>query len=325
MSSVRRFRKRLLSVPWAIGLIGAMSIGAMAATAAEYKEQTVDVGGLKGSMMRPATAASHPAVLIVGASGPLDRDGNNPPGIRTDTYKLLADALADAGIASLRYDKRGVGASAPAAPAGAELAVNDYAADVAAMANWLSAQSNVSKVILAGHSDGALQALMAADLTKAAGFVLLAAPGRAPGINLREQLSRLPLSETDRAFGRSIMDALESGIDIGLIPANLLEMFRPSKQPLLRSILRLDPQLLLVNRREPVLIVGGGADAQATRADFDALLAARRDAVTLWSAAMTHTLKDADPADPRQLNVNADPTRALAPDVVAGIVAFVRR
>jgi uncharacterized protein len=322
MVCVSGFRFRLLM---AIGWLLSSAVLTTPATAADYKPQAVDVGGLKGTLLRPAASGSHPAILIVGAAGPLDRDGNNPPGIRTNSYKMLAEALADAGIASLRFDKRGVGGSASAAAAGTELSVNDYAADVAAMANWLSAQSNISKIIVAGHSDGALQALMAADLTKAAGFVLLSSPGREPGIGLREQLARLPLSETDRAHGLSIMNALESDIDIGVVPVNLQEMFRPSKQPLLRSILRLDPQMLLVNRREPVLIVGGGADSQATRADFDALAAARRDAITVWSATMTHSLKTADPADPRQLNVNSDTARSLVPDVVAAVVAFVRR
>jgi uncharacterized protein len=291
--------------------------------AAEFKEQAVNVGGLNGTLLRPTTAGAHPAMLIVGAAGPLDRDGNNPPNIRTNSYKLLAEALAAAGISSLRYDKRGVGASV--ATARAELSVNEYAADVATMANWLSAQSDVSKVLIAGHRDGALQALIAADLTKVAGFVLLSAPGREPGIGLREQLARQILSEADRAAGFSIMNALESDIDIGEVPVNLQELFRPSVQPLLRSILRLDPQMLLVNRREPVLIVGGGADSQITRTDFEGLAAARRDATTLWSPSMAHALKNADPSDPRQLRMNTDAGRPLAADVVAGVVAFVRR
>jgi uncharacterized protein len=292
--------------------------------AAEFQEQAVDVGGLKGTLLRPAPPGKHPAVVIVGAAGPLNRDGNNAPAITTNTYKLLAEALAGAGIASLRYDKRGVGTSARPA-SGTELSVNDYAADVATIVNWLAAQADVSKVVITGHSDGALQALIAADLTKVAGFVLLSSPGREPGIGLREQLARLPLADADRAAGLSIMDALESDIDIGVVPISLQELFRPSKQPLLRSILRLDPQMLLVNRREPVLIIGGGADGRVTRGDFDALVAARRDATLLWSASMTHTLKSADPNDPRQLRVDTDEARALAADVVAAITAFVRR
>jgi uncharacterized protein len=288
------------------------------------KAQAVDVGGLKGTLLRPVQPVTHPAVLIVGGAGPLDRDGNNPPSVSTDTYKLLAEALADAGIASLRYDKRGVGSSV-AATAGAELSVNDYAADVAAMANWLSGQAGISKVVIAGHRDGALQGLIAADLTKVAAFILLGAPGREPGIGLRELLSRQFLSEADRAAGNSIMNALESDIDTGVVPANLQDIFRPSVQPLLRSILRLDPQMLLVNRREPVLIIGGGADNQVTRADFDALLAARRDALAHWSDRMTQVLKNADAQDPRQLNVNTDPARPLAADMVAAIVGFVKK
>jgi uncharacterized protein len=321
MVCVSGFRSKILVT---IGCLLGSAWFAAPAAAADNRPQAVEIRGLKGTLLRPASGGAHPAVLIVGAAGPLDRDGNNPPGVRTNTYKLLAEALADAGITSLRFDKRGVGASAPAA-AGVELSVNDYAADVAAAANWLSGQSDISKVIIAGHRDGGLQALMAADLTKAAGYVLLSVPGREPGIGLREQLTRLPITETERAHGLSIMNALESDIDIGVVPVNLQEMFRPSMQPLLRSILRLDPQMLLVNRREPVLIVGGGADSHVTRADFDALTAARRNTTTLWSASMTHTLKNADPADPRQLNVNADSARPLAADVVAAVVAFARR
>jgi fermentation-respiration switch protein FrsA (DUF1100 family) len=65
---------------------------------------------LVGVLSRPAGNAAVPAVLIINGSGPPDRDGNQKR-LRLDVSRQIADALREAGIASLRYDKRGVGAS----------------------------------------------------------------------------------------------------------------------------------------------------------------------------------------------------------------------
>src|SRR3546814_6556905 len=58
-----------------------------------------------------------PAVLLLQGSGPTDRDGNQPPALRTDLLRQIADLLAARGIASLRYDKRGMYANAASLPA----------------------------------------------------------------------------------------------------------------------------------------------------------------------------------------------------------------
>src|SRR6185437_11043535 len=77
-------------------------------------------GDIAGSLVVGPGTGPHPVVLIIAGSGPTDRDGNSPapvaPGrtLDTDSYKLLAQALAAHGIASVRYDKRGIGASAKA-------------------------------------------------------------------------------------------------------------------------------------------------------------------------------------------------------------------
>lgn len=65
---------------------------------------------LSGTLCMPDDEGPHPAVLLVSGSGPLDRD-SNMPGQRLDVAKSLAEGLATRGVASLRYDKRGVGAS----------------------------------------------------------------------------------------------------------------------------------------------------------------------------------------------------------------------
>src|ERR1700736_314589 len=53
-----------------------------------------------------------PVVLLLSGSGPTDRNGNSPmlPG-KNNSLLMLAEGLAENGIASLRYDKRGVGES----------------------------------------------------------------------------------------------------------------------------------------------------------------------------------------------------------------------
>lgn len=63
-------------------------------------------GMLRGSLLLPRSAVPPPVVLLVAGSGPTDRDGNNPFGGNNRYLLRLAEALAERGIASVRYDKR---------------------------------------------------------------------------------------------------------------------------------------------------------------------------------------------------------------------------
>jgi len=90
-------------------------------------------GSIQGSLRLPRSPAKGPVVLIVAGSGPTDRDGNSRGAAgRNDSLKLLADALADAGFASVRYDKRGIAASAGAMTREADLRFETYVQDAAA-------------------------------------------------------------------------------------------------------------------------------------------------------------------------------------------------
>ena len=80
-------------------------------------------GVLRGSLLPPRSAVPPPVVLLVAGSGPTDRDGNNPFGGNNRYLLRLAEALAERGIASVRYDKRGVARSLAAAPREEDLSV----------------------------------------------------------------------------------------------------------------------------------------------------------------------------------------------------------
>jgi hypothetical protein len=65
---------------------------------------------MRGTLMLPDGSGPFPAVVLVAGSGPTDRDWCSPllPGTN-GSGRLFAEAFADAGIGSLRYDKRASG------------------------------------------------------------------------------------------------------------------------------------------------------------------------------------------------------------------------
>ncbi len=316
-----------------IGKILAASLIAASVMAAEANqaeaqmiEEPWSVGGLHGTIAKPRDHARGPAVLIVAGSGPTDRNGNgpgSPPALHTDSYKFLAAGLADNGILSLRYDKRGVAESRPLVTREDEVNFDHFVDDALTAVQSLAARPDVSSVLIAGHSEGGLIALAAAKRVPVAGLVLLATPGRTYLQVMRGQLKeRLP-ADLD-ASANAILDSLAAGKAVGNLPPQLAGLFRPSVQPFLMSIGNFDPAAALAQSKAPVLIVHAGRDLQVSATDFDALRAARHDAQALLLPEANHTLK-VSPADREgNLALYSNPGAPLDPALMPALVAFIR-
>tara|TARA_R110002124_G_scaffold1527_3_gene9184 strand:+ start:2626 stop:3558 length:933 start_codon:yes stop_codon:yes gene_type:complete len=279
---------------------------------------------LHGSLLVPEGAVSAVAVILPG-SGPTDRDGNSPQfGISAQPYRLLAQGLADRGIATVRIDKRGIGESAAAAPAEADLRITAYIEDARAWAAEAAARTGQPCAWLIGHSEGALIAVAAADghEDSICGLVLLSGAGRPAGVILREQLGpQLPEPMKTQAF--HALSELEAGRTVSDTPPALAALFRPSVQPYLISWLALDPTALIAAWDGPVMIGQGTTDIQVGVVDAEAMAAAQPDArLVLWDG-VNHVLKTA-PAD-RAGNVAtyADPNLPLAPGVVEDVADYI--
>jgi uncharacterized protein len=308
---------------------GAMSILLSLALLAASTEVAIGPDGhrLHGTLLTPAMAAAGAEpVLILAGSGPTDRDGNSPLGIAAAPYRLLAEALADRGITSLRVDKRGIAASAAAMPSEEALRVQTYADDALAWAHDLRARTHARCVWLLGHSEGTLHALLAArDPRDLCGIILISSVGRRLGDILREQLRANPANAPILDEALRDLAELEAGRAVpgeGMNPA-LLPIFRPSVQPFMMSMLAIDPAELARAYRGPIVVIQGTTDLQTGVADAQRLGAARPGITVRIVEGMNHVLKAA-PAD-RAANAAtyADPALPLMPGLAGMLAGFI--
>ncbi|WP_263260907.1 lysophospholipase [Pseudomonas sp. RIT-PI-S] len=295
--------------------------------AASILQRPIDLdtgsGTLHGSLLLPRASQPVPVVLIISGSGATDRDGNNSDAGRTDSLKKLAWALARAGIASVRYDKRGVASGLPLAPDERSLSVEQYVADAAAWARLLSQDPRFGALTLLGHSEGALIATLAAPHTCAVAVVTLAGSGRPIDQVLREQLhERLPADLYARS--EQLLAELKAGQLDDQVPPPLQVVFRPSVQPYLISLFRQDPAQAFAALQVPVLVIQGEHDIQVSVADADALTAANPRAHKVLIPGMNHVLRIVPMDLKQQLASYNNPGLPLAAGLAEALATFIK-
>lgn len=308
-----------------VTMAAAFLIAAPAPTAKEI-EAPGPAGPLKATLLARA-GPSRATIVIVPGSGPTDRDGNNPLGVRAAPYRLLAEALAARGVATVRIDKRGMFGSRAAIPDANAVTIAGYVADVRAWARAARTHTGARCVWLLGHSEGGLIALAAAQSPEGiCGVVLVSTPGRRLGDVIRAQLRANPANAPVLAQALGALDTLEAGKRVdpaGMHPA-LMALFAPQVQGFLIDLLSYDPTDLATRLRTPLLIVQGERDLQIGTEDARALAAANPRAKLVLVPGANHVLKSVG-SDDRGANIATyrDPALPLAPGIAEAIGDFV--
>ena len=277
-------------------------------------------GILAGTLTLPERGRGpFPAVVTLTGSGAHLRDGNRTPGHPYRPFREIADALAGCGIATLRMDDRGVGASAGNADAAR---AEDTAADAQAALRFLRARPDVDarRVGLIGHSyGGEIAPMVAAADPAVAAVVLLAGPAR-------------PFRETIRYQHRYRIEN-DPSIAVADREAALAEAMRQqetnvaaSTEAWRRSIQDRDPLPTAGRLRMPVLILQGLTDRAVDPEDARMLERAvreggnRRVERKLFPGVNHHFQRD--PVGARE-GYDRLPTQALAPEVLATLCSWL--
>lgn len=310
-----------------IRLLSGLLLCAIAGLAAAQTEQPVTLdtpnGQLAGTLQLPASAAKPRVALIIAGSGPTDRDGNTPviPG-RNDSLRMLAAALAEAGIASVRYDKRGVAASLPAGMDESALRFETFVDDAVAWVRQLKADPRFGSVAVIGHSEGSLVGMLAAQQGGAAAFVSIAGIAEGASSVIRKQLAGKLPPELEKESER-ILAGLESGVTAEPVPPALASLYRPSIQPYLISWFKYVPVQRIATLEMPVLIVQGNTDIQVEVAQANMLHAARPQSQLSIIPGMNHVFKHVRANPELQAAAYADPSLPVSPLLVKAVTDFL--
>ncbi len=289
---------------------------------------TIHSGALElgGTLTLPRGATGRiPVAVIIAGSGPTDRNGNSLMGIKPNSYAQLAWRLAERGIATLRYDKRGMPGTKGTFDM-TKMTLDDFAADARVAAESLAHDARFSRVVLLGHSEGSSLALMAARQgPPVVGVISVSGLGRPFGVVLREQLTRQFDSATLVRYDTAMAQYLR-GEQPKDVPPLLGVLFVPINQTFMRSLSAFDPPGAIRAVRQPVLIVQGGRDVQVTVADAERLRAARPDAQLVVVPLANHVLKQTtDTTLQGQMPTYQNPTVPIMPAVASAIADWILR
>lgn len=302
-------------------LIGALAIVGLCATmaSASAEETQIRVGNIDAVLTTPPDVERPPVALLIAGSGSTDHDGNGPQA-KPATLKKLSEQLVARKIATLRYDKRGAGGWKPVFGKPEDFRFKDFVDDATALVNYLRSSGKFSRLVVVGHSEGGLVAILTARKVPVDRLVLLVTAARRQGDLVKAQLERKQLPPDVLEPILKAIDAIMAGQIVDPPPKGLA--IAPSMQPGIASAFIEDPidPLKLIDR--PTLIIGGGRDLQVARLDFVALSAAAPVAKTLWLPEMNHVLVDAGDNDDNLAAYN-QPERALDATLIDTVAAFI--
>jgi uncharacterized protein len=290
------------------------------------KEVSINVNGcnIKGTLLVPISKKPVDVVLIVAGSGPTNRDGNNTTSIKSDTYKMLAELFFKEGIASLRYDKRGIGASDKVTEA--DMTIDDYMDDAISWIKFLQNDKRFSKITLLGHSEGSLIGMVASQKTKTSRFISVCGPGKPIDKIMDEQIARQEIPEYLLKRYRSILDSLKDGHEVRNVDKDLLSLFRPSIQQYMISWFKYDPCIEISKLNIPTLIIGGTTDIQVQTEDAVLLSKSNPYSKLVIITNMNHMLKE---VATRETDINlktyTDAALPLSPELCKQIIEFLKK
>ncbi len=274
---------------------------------------------IDGTLLNPNTAKNPSLAILIGGSGPTNRDGNQNF-LKNNSLKKLAEGLTNNGIATFRYDKRVV-KQIRQGNVDKDMMFDDFVADAAAVIDYFKGKDNYSKIYVIGHSQGSLVGMLAAK-DEVDGFISLAGAGQNVGNVLVDQVTKMAPTLGEETL--RIVDALKLGKTVSDYPTALASLFRPDLQPFMINWMKYNPAEVLTALDIPVLIINGTKDLQVSESEAELLKKANKDAVLTIITNMNHVLFEIEGDDLENSKSYNESFRPISPQLIMSITDFIK-
>jgi len=284
----------------------------------DYVINSFDNHSIHGTLLESAESNSVLSIIISG-SGPTDRDGNSTY-IKSDYLKMLAEGLFENGVSSYRYDKRGVGNSIGNIQSGNDIKFIDYINDVVSIINHFKDTKEYKRIVVIGHSEGALIGMIASRLI-ADNFISIAGAGEDYLTLIQRQLSIQP--PYVKSMSDPVIEKLKNRELVDSVPPLLNSLFNKTVQQYLIDASSYDPKEEISKLDISVLIVQGSNDIQIEVKDAQLLHNAATKSRLEIIQGMNHVFRQAPENRLLNMQTYGDPELPIDNSLVNIIVDFL--
>ena len=256
-----------------------------------------------------------PLIIWVHGSGGVDRNGNQPKYIQQ-----FREAVNQENIAFFSFDKRTANPKNISFIKQDGVYFNDFVNDVKEVVNHFKNDDRFTELILVGHSQGSLIAMLALDNVDK--YISIAGAGETIDKTLIKQISKQ--SPIYGALTEKYLKELKETGQIKEVDPNLMSLFAPQNQPFLSSWIALNPTEKIKELTIPILIINGDKDLQVKIEDAKLLHAANPKSELVIIENMNHVLKNIEKNSDNMASYFS-PDFPISKQLIQTIVEFVKK
>lgn len=273
-----------------------------------------------GTLLTPKPE-SNTLIIIIGGSGPTDRDGNQQM-MRNNSLKMLAQGLAKENIASFRYDKRIFTLLRQGTLQEKKIRFDDFIEDAINVINHFKRKRTFGNIYILGHSQGALIGIMAASQIKIDGYISLSGAGQSIDNVIINQIG-MQIPKLKEETLQALTTLREKGKVKNFNPI-LNSILRTETQPFMLSWMKYDPALEIAKIKIPTLIINGTKDLQIDTQEAQILKDALPSADLEIIENMNHILKTVSDDDLENAKSYNNISTPLATKLIPTITQFIK-
>ncbi|WP_188652492.1 alpha/beta hydrolase family protein [Yeosuana aromativorans] len=275
---------------------------------------------IDGTLLTPNTPEKPDLVIIIGGSGPTDRNGNQNF-MRNNSLKKLAEGLLNNNIATFRYDKRIV-KQLKHGNIDKNIMFDDFVSDASATIDYFKKTNTFNKIYVLGHSQGSLVGMLAAK-NKADGFISIAGVAQPIDSIVIEQIEKTyPVFTND---AKRIFTSLRKGKKTDDYPKELAAIFNKDIQPFMMNWMQYNPREEIKKLKMPILIITGTSDLQVEVKEANLLKEAVPSASLKIIDKMNHVLVPIKDDNLENSKSYDEASRKLSPELIEDITEFVNK